>query len=184
MLRSLAIACSLGLPIVAQAQTSHQGHAAHMSAGAAEPAGAMEPGNDAFGALAEIVEILRSDPSTDWSRVDIAGLRAHLLDMDALFDLETVEQADTATGIILTIPTDQPGGDAAGRMVPAHAPVLTGETGWSSQVTVQEDVIEWVVEDPRDSAQIRALGFFGLMAVGNHHPAHHLAVASGHGMGH
>lgn len=182
MLKPLFLFCVLAAPPGAWAQSLQHDHAAHMGgAGMAQPT---EPGNDAFGTLAEIVAILRADPKTDWSQVDIAGLRAHLLDMEAVFALETVEQADTATGVVLTIPTDQPGGDAAGRMVPAHAPVLAGETGWSSQVAVKDRVIEWVVEDPRDGAQIRALGFFGLMAVGNHHPAHHLAVASGHGMDH
>lgn len=182
MLKSLLMFCILMVPFGARAQSSQHDHAGHMAgAGTVRP---LEPGNDAFGALAEIVAFLRADPATDWSQVDIAGLRAHLRDMEALFELENAEQADTAAGVVLTIPTDQPGGDAAGRMVPAHAPVLAGETGWSSQVTVEDGIIEWVVEDPRDSAQIRALGFFGLMAVGNHHPAHHLALASGQGMGH
>ncbi|QEW18482.1 hypothetical protein LA6_000648 [Marinibacterium anthonyi] len=182
MLKPLLLSCALMAPLAALAQSSRHDHAAHM--GGALMAMPMEPGNDAFGALAEIVAILRADPGTDWSRVDIPGLRAHLLDMEAVFDLEHVIQADTATGVALTIPTDQPGGDAAGRMVPAHGPVLAGETGWSSQVEVKDGVIEWVVEDARDGDQIRALGVFGLMAVGNHHPAHHLAIASGQGMSH
>ncbi len=41
-----------------------------------------EPGQGAFATIAEIVALLTSDPKTDWSKVDIAGLREHLIDMD------------------------------------------------------------------------------------------------------
>lgn len=40
------------------------------------------PGQDAFGAIQEIVSILDLDPNTDWSKVDIAALREHLIDMN------------------------------------------------------------------------------------------------------
>src|SRR6185503_19581547 len=33
------------------------------------------PGQDAFGALAEVVRLLDADPRTDWSRVDLERLR-------------------------------------------------------------------------------------------------------------
>jgi hypothetical protein len=33
------------------------------------------PGQDAFGAIQEIVQILDADPMTDWSKVDLEGLR-------------------------------------------------------------------------------------------------------------
>src|SRR6516225_4871594 len=39
------------------------------------------PGQDAFGAIQEIVQILQSDPTTDWSKVNISALRQHLIDM-------------------------------------------------------------------------------------------------------
>ena len=39
------------------------------------------PGQDAFGAIQEIVQILQSDPKTDWSKVNIDALRQHLIDM-------------------------------------------------------------------------------------------------------
>ena len=41
-------------------------------------------GQSAFGAIAEIVQILEEDPATDWSRVDIDALREHLIDMEEL----------------------------------------------------------------------------------------------------
>ncbi len=40
------------------------------------------PGQEAFGTIQEVVRILEADPSTDWSKVNIAALREHLIDMD------------------------------------------------------------------------------------------------------
>lgn len=42
------------------------------------------PGQEAFGTIQEIVGILEADPNTDWSKVDLAGLREHLIDMNEL----------------------------------------------------------------------------------------------------
>src|SRR5689334_8561877 len=39
-------------------------------------------GQDAFGTIQEIVQILQADPATDWSKVNIDALRQHLIDMD------------------------------------------------------------------------------------------------------
>src|SRR4051794_21173706 len=38
-------------------------------------------GQEAFGTIQEIVRNLEADPKTDWSRVNIAALREHLIDM-------------------------------------------------------------------------------------------------------
>ncbi len=40
------------------------------------------PGQDAFGAIQEIVRILEANPRTDWSKVNLAALREHLIDMN------------------------------------------------------------------------------------------------------
>ena len=40
------------------------------------------PGQDAFGAIQEIVRILAADPTTDWSKVNLEALRQHLIDMN------------------------------------------------------------------------------------------------------
>ncbi|MFW1924327.1 hypothetical protein ACG90D_19965, partial [Acinetobacter geminorum] len=40
-----------------------------------------QPGQDAFAAIQEIVQILEADPRTDWSKVNIDALREHLVDM-------------------------------------------------------------------------------------------------------
>src|SRR5579863_3168646 len=42
----------------------------------------ISPGQSAFGAIQEIVEILDADPKTDWSKVDLEALRQHLIDMN------------------------------------------------------------------------------------------------------
>ena len=49
------------------------------------------PGQDAFGAIQEIVRILDADPKTDWSKVDLEALRQHLIDMN-----EVTLQAEAA----------------------------------------------------------------------------------------
>ena len=38
------------------------------------------PGQDAFGAIAEVVGILDADPNTDWTKVDLERLRQHLIE--------------------------------------------------------------------------------------------------------
>ncbi len=38
-------------------------------------------GQDAFGAIQEIVQALQSDPKTEWSKVNIEALRQHLIDI-------------------------------------------------------------------------------------------------------
>lgn len=138
-----------------------------------------EFGQAAFAAMAEIVALLRADPRTDWTQVDLAALRSHLQDMDALILRSVAEERPSADGLVITIDATALGAEAAFRMVPAHAPVLAAETGWLSTVKTGPDRLIWTVEDPQAAAQIRALGFTGLMAIGNHHPAHHLALASG-----
>ena len=40
------------------------------------------PGQDAFGAIQEIVRMLEADPNTDWSKVNLEALRQHLIDMN------------------------------------------------------------------------------------------------------
>src|ERR1700741_1796256 len=49
------------------------------------------PGQDAFGAIQQIVQILDADPKTDWSKVDLEALRQHLIDMN-----EVTLRADAA----------------------------------------------------------------------------------------
>lgn len=138
-----------------------------------------EPGQGAFAALSEVVSALRNAPETDWSRVDIAALRDHLVDMDMLVTHAVVDASSVDGGVAIRIDLAGQGGGAASRMVPAHAPVLAMETGWNSHVTKADDHLIWTVTSTENARQIRALGFFGLMAVGDHHRDHHLKMAVG-----
>ncbi len=53
-----------------------------MASNSAPLAAPTMPGQDAFGAIQEVVQILQADPTTDWSKVNIARLREHLIDMN------------------------------------------------------------------------------------------------------
>lgn len=161
------------------AQMSHdQGHMAPSNSQGATPT---SPGQETFGAIAEIVAILRADPATDWSRVDIGALRRHLLDMDALVMHAQADEEAIDGGLRITIARTGAAGEATSRMIRAHAPVLQDETGWSSAAEVGDDTIMWTVTaaSKHEAMQIRALGFFGLIATGAHHQPHHLAIARG-----
>ncbi len=170
-----ALVATAFLATAAPAQTTHD-HAAMMGQASGVPT---EPGQGAFAAIAEIVAMLTADPSTDWAEVDIAALRQHLVDMDTLVTSAEVTQEVSPDGAVFRASLIGPGGGAVSRMVPAHAPVLAAETGWSSAAVSEGDDIVWTVTSPDNAEAIRALGFFGLMAVGNHHPDHHLGMATG-----
>lgn len=138
-----------------------------------------EPGQGAFAAISEIVTKLAGDARTDWSKVNITGLRNHLVDMDDLISESVVILRNVPGGLELSLDLGEPGNDAASRMVPAHAPFVQAEVGWANVVRMERDTLIWTVTSAADETQIRSLGFFGLMATGDHHRAHHLAMAKG-----
>jgi hypothetical protein len=164
-------------PLAAQ----HANHAGHFMSQPEASDLPSEPGDGTFAALIEIVAVLSADPDTDWTRVDIDGLREHLVDMNQLVVGASVRSEPLADGIRMWIGTSGRPGEAASRMVPAHAPFLATETGWQSEVTRDGGEIVWAVTavDAGAVARIQALGFFGLMATGDHHRMHHMAMARG-----
>ena len=164
---------------IAEQHMNHTGHSAAMMHDDAAQTVPLEPGQGAFAAIAEIVAMLAADPATDWSSVDITTLRNHLVDMDLLVTETQVTARELPDGLEITVAVPDRSRSAALRMVPEHAPFLAAETGWNSGVTDNGDALVWTVTDPQAAAQIRALGFFGLMATGNHHQRHHLAIATG-----
>lgn len=168
MLRTLAICLALAATPAA-AQHTHGNHAA--------ATGPTEPGQSAFAALAEIVVLMRADPTTDWSRADIPALREHLVDM-ALVTLDaTVATTPTATGATFRVGGEGRTLEAVRRMALAHPPFAEAETGWTIIAKVVDGGVELSVDGDRD--QILALGFHGLMTIGAHHQQHHLAIARG-----
>ncbi|SHI71749.1 hypothetical protein SAMN04488012_102365 [Palleronia salina] len=169
---------ALAAPFATQAQ--HADHSAGMTHGAA-PATLTEPGQGAFAALSEVVQLLESDPHTDWSRVDLDGLRAHLVDMDLLATRAQVETDAIDGGLTARATGDARVLAALRRMVPAHAKQLAADPSWTVAVEARDDhvVLTVTADDAATTARIRGLGFFGLMASQDHHRAHHLAIARG-----
>lgn len=134
-----------------------------------------ETGQSAFAAVAEIVELLRANPETDWAQVDIAGLRRHLVDMDLLTTEAEVTRGTQSGTIRFEIRGELRTLEAIRSMVPAHAPFLANETGWDVKTEKIDEGVALYVSG--DTEQIQGLGFFGLMTIGAHHQEHHLAIA-------
>lgn len=139
------------------------------------------PGQDAFGAVQEIVRILEADPRTDWSKVDLEALRQHLIDMN-----EVTLKADAAAkpiegGVEIAVTGSGRTLLAIQRMVTAWAATMNGHKSWATKVAALPDgeLLTVTTSDPKEVAHIRGLGFIGLMASGGHHQLHHLAMAKG-----
>ena len=139
------------------------------------------PGQDAFGAIQEIVRILDADPKTDWSKVDLEALRQHLIDMNEVtLKAEAVpkqidgglEIAVTGSGRTLV---------AIQRMIPAWVQMANGHEGWTARVSELTDgeLLTVTATDSKEVQHIRGLGFIGLLASGSWHQPHHLAMAKG-----
>ena len=174
--------CILALPASAQEQPHHNTHQGpHHDA--MEQGELTEAGNSIFATVQEVIRRLQQDPDTDWSKVDLEGLRQHLLDMkDIAENVEVVDQRRMPNGVTLVVaPLTTRADEALERVLSAHPEQLRRETGWEMIVGRQGDQfrITTTSEDPDDTAIINGLGYIGLMAYGNHHQAHHWAMGSG-----
>lgn len=159
-------------------------HARHMQAMDGMAGGPTMPGQDAFGAIAEIVRILEADPATDWSKVDIERLRQHLIDMNEVVLHSAVKQTPVPGGLAMEITGGGRTEQAIRAMVVPHAVELDRMANWSAKSeSVPGGVRLTVVAEKPDDAKlvgrIRGLGFAGLMTQGAHHQPHHLAMARG-----
>ncbi|WP_162617656.1 hypothetical protein [Yoonia maritima] len=183
----LAATAVLGGAAIALAQTMHANHdagmdhAAHGKANTADRGVLTEPGQGAFAALSEVVRVLEADADTDWSRVDLAGLRAHLVDMDRLVSDAVVTETDLPDGLLIMATGDLETIATLRRMVPAHAAQLVRDDRWTVDAAEVENGVELRVTsvDPGVVPRIKGLGFFGLMASQDHHREHHLMMALG-----
>jgi len=141
------------------------------------------PGQDAFGAIREIVRILESDPKTDWSKVNLEALRQHLIDMSEVTLKADAVRKPIDGGIEVSVTGTGRTVEAIQRMVPAQAHQVdqTHRNGWSDKTEPLPNGVLLTVTsgDPLQVQHIRALGFIGFMAIGSHHQAHHLAMAKG-----
>jgi len=157
---------------------SHMDHAQH--AHGDEAMVPTMPGQDAFGTIQEIVRMLETDPTTDWSKVNIAALREHLIDMDEVTMRARASERALADGVEITVTGAGRTLDAIKRMVPAHANELA-QLGWRAMTEELPNGVKLVISasDPRQVVKIKALGFMGIMVQGAHHQMHHLMMAKG-----
>lgn len=148
-----------------------------MGAGAA-PA---QLGQDAFSAIQQVVQQLQADPATDWSKVDIDALRAHLIDMNLVTLQAVVSSEDVEGGARYTVTGSGEVIGAIQRMVPAHAAQMSGDPAWHASTMPLENGVLLTVHatNPADVDKLRALGFLGFMVQGDHHLPHHLMMATG-----
>jgi hypothetical protein len=139
------------------------------------------PGQDAFGAVQEIVAILDADPKTDWSKVDLEALRQHLIDMNEVTLKAEVAPKPIDGGLEIAVTGDGRTLAAIQRMVPAWASTMNGHQGWSTKAAPLSngELLTVTAIDPKEVQHIRGLGFIGLLASGAHHQMHHLAMAKG-----
>ena len=185
----VALSILLGGTAWGIAQMNHQGHVPGMKHGAqpsASPAFTgeavlTEPGQGAFASLSEVVRVLEADPDTDWSKVDLAGLRDHLVDMDRLVTDAVVATEELPNGLRMVVRGDARTIGTLHRMVPAHAAELAEDDRWTVAAERSDEgaVLTVTSDDPAVVARIRGLGFFGLMASQDHHREHHMMMARG-----
>jgi len=141
------------------------------------------PGQDAFGAIQEVVRILEADPNTDWSKVNLEALRQHLIDMNEVTLRAKALAKPTEGGIEAAVTGEGRTVEAIKRMVAAHAQEIERSqlNGWSAQTRPLSNGIILTVtsSDPQEVQHIRGLGFIGIMVSGSHHQPHHLGMARG-----
>jgi hypothetical protein len=198
MVRVATIALSLGLaallvtpPLLAQSppapsKPEHQmGQPMHgHDAGASAADGPTLPGQDAFGAIAEIVRLLEADSDTDWSRVDLERLRQHLIDMNEVVLRSEVKSSQVPGGLAMDVTGSPRTARAIRAMVAPHAVELDGMSEWAARTApipggLRLTVTARTPEDTKTVSRIRGLGFIGLLVQGGHHGPHHLAMARG-----
>ena len=142
-----------------------------------------EPGNDAFGAIQEVIRVLEADPNTDWSKVNLEALRQHLVDMHNMtLNVTVLSQKPVDNGVeILVLPDSAAAGASLDRVFAAHPAQLERETGWKMTVRKNNDKYDLLVttQNLSEVAKVRGLGYIGILATGVHHQLHHWAMATG-----
>jgi hypothetical protein len=138
------------------------------------------PGQDAFGTIHEVVQILQADPTTDWSKVNIDALRQHLIDMNEVTLRAAAAQRMIDNGIEITVTGEGRTLEAIKRMVPAHVNELH-EIGWNAKSEDLPNGVKLTVlaSEAQPFTKLKALGFMGIMVQGGHHQPHHLMMAMG-----
>ncbi len=144
---------------------------------AAQP---IEAGQSAFAAIQEIVAMLEKDPQTDWTKVNIEGLRQHLIDMDNVTLRSEVTSTAVPNGMKYSISGTGNVVQSIKRMIKAHAATMDGNDGWHFTAEETATGANLIVSVPAaDQNKLSGLGFIGVMTRGMHHQHHHRALAAG-----
>ena len=187
MRRILACTCLCLAPAILAAQHVHD---PSMHAQAPQRAVVLptQPGQDAYAAIAEIVRILDADSATDWSKVNLEALRAHLVDMTRVTLHAQSRTSNVPNGLQMDVTGDPETAAAIRRMLGEHVMMLDAMDDYAASATEIPGGMRLTVRakrgDDRTTAKIRGLGFIGLLTVGAHHAEHHLALARGEAMHH
>lgn len=141
-------------------------------------------GQAAFGAISEVVRILKADPNTDWATVNLEALRQHLIDMDLVTMTSVARQRNVAGGVEIDVTGTGRTVGAIRRMAVNHTQMVGhgGEYEASASEIANGARLVVRVKNARDSvavARVRGLGFIGIMTEGDHHAPHHLMLARG-----
>jgi hypothetical protein len=138
------------------------------------------PGQDAFGTIQEVVQILEADPTTDWSKVNIGALREHLIDMNEVTLHAVARERALDNGIEIAVTGEGRTLEAIKRMVPAHVGELV-KIGWNAKTEDLPNGVKLSVmtNNAQQVIKLKALGFIGIMVLGGHHQPHHLMMAKG-----
>jgi hypothetical protein len=138
------------------------------------------PGQEAFGTIQEVVQILEADPATDWSKVNIAALREHLIDMNEVTLRAVATERALENGVEIAVTGEGRTLEAIRRMIPAHVGELI-KIGWKAKTEDLPNGVKLSVttNDPKQVTKLKALGFMGIMVQGAHHQPHHLMMAKG-----
>lgn len=163
----------------------HHQHTAGPMAGAAP----IRPGQEAFGAIAEIIRILDADPKTDWSKVDVERLRQHLIDMNEVVLRSEAKQTPVPGGLAMEITGTGRTEQAIRAMVVPHARELDRMPAYAAKTETIPGGVRLTVtaknpDDAKTVARLRGLGFAGLLTEGGHHGPHHVAMAKGEALDH
>ena len=156
----------------------------HMHHGPGTTGSPAMPGQDAFGAIAEVVQILDADPATDWSKVDLERLRQHLIDMNEVVLRAEVKQTPVPGGLVMDVSGAGRTEQAIRAMLVPHAAELDRMPSFAAKTELIPGGVRLTVtaktpDDPKAVTRLRGLGFIGLLTAGAHHGPHHLAMAKG-----
>lgn len=168
------------IPTQVAAQTAHDHHMTAPTAGRPTASTPTQPGQAAFAAIQEIVDILEADRTTDWTKVNIEALRQHLIDMDNVTLHAQAKPESIENGMKFNVTGNGSIRDSIRRMIMAHAATMNGVGGWRFEASEIEGGASLAVLVPaKDTMKLRGLGFIGVMTHGMHHQQHHMMIARG-----